>query len=165
MRQTIYEGRILSLYIDDGKWEYVKHAPAVVILAIQDGKMLAVKQKRRAAGVDTIEAPAGLVDEGEDPIVAAARELGEEARLAADFTLLGRFYTSPGFTDELIHLYRADNLREGSGNRDEDEHDMEVIWIEPQCLLDGVQDGSIHTSGPTVSAALHAILELGKQQG
>ncbi len=158
-RETIYKGHILNLVKEDGKWEIVEHAPAVGILAVQDGKMMCVRQLRRAAGVHTLEVPAGLIDAGETPIQAAAREFAEEARLAGDLTLLTSFYASPGFTDELIHLFRATNLRPAYGERDEDEAGIELVWIEPEKFLEGVKTGTIHTSGPAVVAALYAMLE------
>lgn len=159
-RETIYEGRILNLVKEDGKWEIVEHAPAVGILAVQDGKMMCVRQLRRAVGVHTLEVPAGLIDGDETPIQAAAREFAEEARLAGDLTPISSFYASPGFTDELIHLFHATNLRPAHGERDEDEVGIELVWIEPEKFLAGVKNGEIHTSGPAMVAAMYALLEI-----
>jgi ADP-ribose pyrophosphatase len=154
--ESVYQGKIVNLVLEDGKWEIVKHAPAVAILAMKDGRMLTVRQSRRAAGLETLEAPAGLLDEGEDPVEAASRELREECHLDGDMTRLTGFYSSPGFTDEYIHLFRAENLRPGHGERDEDEDGMEVVWIEPSRLLAEVASGRLQTSGPTIVAALLA---------
>jgi ADP-ribose pyrophosphatase len=158
-RETIFKGHILNLVLEDAKWEIIEHKPAVGILAVQDGKMMCVRQLRRAAGVTTLEVPAGLIDAGETPIQAAAREFAEEARLAGDLELLSGFYSSPGFTDELIHLFKATNLRPAYGERDEDEAGIELVWIEPEKFLEGLKTGAIHSSGPAVVAALYAVLE------
>jgi len=158
-RRSIYQGRIVNLVLEDEKWEIIEHEPAVGILAVQDGKMMCVRQLRRAAGVHTLEVPAGIIDAGETAIQAAAREFAEEARLAGDLTLLSSFYASPGFTNEVIHLFRATNLRPAFGERDEDEDGIELVWIEPETFLEGVKTGAIHSSGPGVVAALYAVLE------
>lgn len=158
--QTIYEGRIVRLEVEDGKWEYVRHADAVAVLALREGKMLCVRQTRRTIGVQTVEAPAGLIDPGETPAEAARRELREEAGLDGDMTLLTRFYTSPGYCDEEIYLYRADNLFDGSGEQDEDE-DIEVLWLDPRELLSDLREGRLVGSASTVTAALYALAELG----
>lgn len=159
-RETIYKGRIVNLVLEDAKWEIVEHQPAVGILAVQDGRMMCVRQLRRAAGVHTLEVPAGIIDAGESPIQAAAREFAEEARLAGDLELISSFYASPGFTDELIYLFRATNLRTAHGERDEDEDGIELVWIEPERFLEGVKTRTIHSSGPAVVAAMHALLDL-----
>lgn len=155
-KETVYQGRILTLEVEDGMWELVRHAPAVVVLALRDGKMLLVGQERRAIGARTLEAPAGLREPGETPERAARRELGEEASLDGDFSLVSRFYSSPGFCDEELHLFLVENLRAGVGERDEDEQDMTITWMEPQVFLSAVREGRVLTSAPTVAAALHA---------
>lgn len=154
--ETIYRGKIVSLEIHQGKWEIVRHAPAVVVLALRDGKMLCVRQRRRAVGATTLEAPAGLIDQDETPEQAANRELAEEAGLNGDLTLLTRFYSSPGFCDELLHVFHAENLREGQGTPDEDE-DLTVEWHDPREVLRALRDGTELGSAATVTAALFAV--------
>lgn len=160
-RDVVYKGKIVNLVLEDGKWEIIQHAPAVGVIVIQDGKMLFVRQLRRAIGAHTLEIPAGLIDAGEEPIEAAHRELAEEARLDGDLELVTRFYSSPGFCDELLYLFRAQNLRPAYGERDEDEDGIELVWMEPQAFLNGLRDGSIDSSGPGAAAAFFALLELG----
>jgi hypothetical protein len=58
-RQTIYKGRVLNLYLDNNHWEIAEHKPAVAILAVQDGKMLLVRQYRAPLETETLEIPAG----------------------------------------------------------------------------------------------------------
>jgi ADP-ribose pyrophosphatase len=103
----------------------------VAILALDDqDRVLMVRQWRVAAGQALLEIPAGTLDVGddesiEDPDLAARRELEEETGMrAGSWRLLARFYTAPGFTSELMHLYLATDLRLADGHRlgpDEDE--------------------------------------------
>ena len=162
--KTIYDGHIVKLELEEGKWEIVRHADAVAILLLSDkGEMKLVRQHRRAIGADTLEAPAGLIDEGEAPEQAARRELQEEVGLDADMTLLTRFYTSPGFCDEQLYVFEANNPRESRLPLDEDEK-IEEVWMAPQALLGGLRDGTIESSSPTVVAALYALQRLAGRQ-
>lgn len=158
---VIYDGHIVRLELQGGKWEIVRHADAVSVLALDDqGRMLCVQQPRRAIGRSTLEAPAGLIDPGETPEQAARRELQEEAGLDADVALLTRYYSSPGFCDEEIYLFRASNLRESRLPQDDDE-EIEVRWLAPAEVLAGLKGGTLTGSATTVTAALFALQELG----
>ncbi len=155
--ETIYSGRIVSLDVQEGQWEIVRHAPAVSILLLNAaGELLCVRQLRRAIDAYTVEVPAGLIDEGETPEAAARRELQEEAGLDADMTLLTRFYSSPGFCDEELFVFRGENPRESRLPMDDDEA-IEVLWLKPEALLRGLRDGSLKGSAATVTAALLAL--------
>jgi ADP-ribose pyrophosphatase len=155
-RKTIYAGRVVTLEIENDKWEIIKHKAAVAILALEDGKMLMVKQYRPAIEAFTLEIPAGLIEDGEDVLTAAAREFAEECSLGGDLSVLTRFYSSPGFTDELLHLVHATNLHEAFGTPDEDE-DITLEWIDPQDLISGALEGNIRTSSPGIAAAFYAL--------
>lgn len=156
--KVIYDGHVVKLEMLQGKWEVVRHADAVAILALNDhGEMLLVRQFRPAVGVKTLEAPAGLMDAGETPEQAARRELQEEAGLDGEMELLTRFYASPGFCDEHLFVFRARNLRESKLPHDEDEEGIEVIWMTPQAVLDGLRDGSLVGSASTLAAALFGV--------
>lgn len=158
--RTIYDGHILKLELLEDKWEVIRHADAVAVLALNDaGEMLLVRQFRRAVDAHTLEAPAGLIDAGESPEAAARRELQEEAGLDGEVKLLTRFYASPGFCDELLYVFQATGLRESKLPHDEDE-DIEVVWMAPAKVLDGMREGRIVGSASTLAAALYGLQSL-----
>ncbi len=126
-----YRGRILNLRIDkvtlpDGKVssrEVIEHAPAVAVIPEKaDGSVLLVEQYRYAVNRSLLEIPAGIVEDGEDPLEAAHRELMEEVGYdAASLVEVGRFFTSPGFSNEVIVLYHATDLCPARLESDDDE--------------------------------------------
>lgn len=131
-KEQIYSGKIIDLYVEDvelpnkktGKREIVKHPGAVAVLAVTDeGKILMVEQFRKPLEKTIIEIPAGKLEKGESPIECAKRELLEETGYSCkEMESIGSFYTSPGFADELIHLFFTDSLiKEGAQKTDEDE--------------------------------------------
>ena len=120
--QEIYTGRVVTLWLKylpqpDGSTrlrEIVEHAPGAAVVAVDaDGQVLLVRQPRPAVGTRLLELPAGLVDPGEEPIDTARRELQEETGFTAGhLELLAQFYTSPGFSTELLHIFVAAGLEE-----------------------------------------------------
>ncbi len=130
--ETAYEGRIATVYKrrfrhEDGEEverEVIGH-PGAVAVVVHDGEQLyLVRQPREAIGVpDLLELPAGKLDEaGESPLEAAKRELAEEIGKAADeWELVQSFHTSPGFTDEVVHIYLATGLSDASAEVEENE--------------------------------------------
>lgn len=128
---VIYRGKLLNLRRDkvrlpDGRLTYreiVEHSGAVGIIPLTaEDEVILVQQYRAPAGKLLWEVPAGKLEEGEDPLDCAARELEEETGYrAAKFTPLAGFYTSPGFADEYLHLYLAEELEFVGENSDEDE--------------------------------------------
>jgi ADP-ribose pyrophosphatase len=136
----IFQGKIISLQVDDVRLpngetatrEIVKHPGAVAVLAVYEGKMVVVEQYRKPLEKSQVEIPAGKLDPGENPLEAAHRELQEETGFTCgSIRLVSSFYTSPGFADELIHLYYADELTAGEGRPDDDEFlECETITLE-----------------------------------
>lgn len=131
-RDVIFEGKIISLYVDEvrlpnGKTstrEIIKHPGAVAVIAITDeDKMLMVEQYRKPLERTLTEIPAGKMEKGESPEVTAKRELEEETGYrCTSLSHLASFYTAPGFSDELIHIFRAEGLEKGTQlTTDEDE--------------------------------------------
>lgn len=149
--KPIFEGKIITLQVDtvrlpDGKTatrEVVRHPGAVAVLALHDGKMLVVDQFRQPMGRCEVEIPAGKLEHGEDPMEAARRELEEETGYrCGDIKLLQSFYTSPGFADEIIHLYVTQDLEIGEMSPDEDEFlELSEITLEEAYLY--IKEGRI----------------------
>jgi ADP-ribose pyrophosphatase len=131
--KTLFEGRVIDLLFQEvllpnGKTstrEIIKHPGAVAVIPITDeGKIVMVEQYRKALERSIVEIPAGKLEEGEEPAATARRELEEETGYGCDtLTHLISFYTSPGFADEIVHLYIAEGLRkiEDKLQLDEDE--------------------------------------------
>ncbi|MEB2302299.1 NUDIX hydrolase [Lysinibacillus xylanilyticus] len=136
----IYDGKIVKLQVDDvtlpngnvAKREIIKHPGAVAVIAVTDeGKLVLVEQYRKALERSIVEIPAGKLEPGEEPIVTARRELEEETGYGAQsLTYLQAFATSPGFADEIIHLFVAKDLYtiENKANLDEDEF-VELVEV------------------------------------
>ncbi|MGG6309684.1 NUDIX hydrolase [Paenibacillus macerans] len=149
--EPIFTGKVISLQIDtvelpDGTTatrEIVKHPGAVAVLAVHEGRLLLVDQYRQAMGRRELEIPAGKLEKGEDPQEAAGRELQEETGYrCGKLTHLHSFYTSPGFADEVIHLYLAEQLTAGEMALDEDEF-IEVHEATPEEALAHIAEGRI----------------------
>lgn len=158
-RKEIFAGHVLTLAILDGKWEVVEHPDAVAILVTRGSEVLGVRQFRPAVDRSCWELPAGLIDPGESPEEAAARELAEETQLAGELNLITRFYPSPGFSDELIYLFEATDTRAAHGIPDETE-ELTVEWRDPQEVWRQIADGSEATSAPTVVGLQHLLAQL-----
>ena len=156
MSETLYEGKIITVKLLEGRWEVVEHAPAVAILAERDGLVLGVRQRRPAIDRETWELPAGLIDPGEEPHEAAARELAEETGLGGMLELVSQFYASPGFSDEKLYLFRATDLHPVHAEPDPGE-DLVVEWLDPQAAWAAIARGDLHASAVTALGIRHAI--------
>ncbi len=120
VRTPVYQGKVVDLGIEtahlpDGRsfpLEIVRHPGGAATVAVdRDGRVWLLRQYRHAAGGWLWEIPAGKIDPGEAPEATARRELAEEAGVAADrWISLGSIHTTPGFCDEVIHLYLAREL-------------------------------------------------------
>lgn len=152
--QSIYKGKIISLQIDDvvlpndkeAKREIVKHPGAVAVIALtKENKLVMVEQYRKALERSIIEIPAGKLEPGEEPATTARRELEEETGYGChELTFLQSFYTSPGFADEIIHIYVARDLYviEQKAALDEDEF-VELLEVSLEEALQLVQQQKI----------------------
>jgi ADP-ribose pyrophosphatase len=141
--REVFRGRVVRLVLR-GKYEIVEHAGGAAVVALDgDGNVLLVRQARPAVGAALLELPAGLVDAGEQPIDCARRELEEETGYTCDhLEPLARFYSSPGFCTELLHVFAASGLRECATTPDEEE-ELELVRMPLEQAIDLVLNGEI----------------------
>ena len=153
-RQLKYQGNILKIYEDtvlanghEAHWDYIHHDGAAAVLPVtSEGKILMVRQYRNALNRYTLEIPAGKLDHGpdEDPAECAKRELSEETGYDAEhWQQLISIATTPGFSDEIIHLYKAWGLQKFAQHTDEDEF-IGVQAFTPAELRRMVADGELY---------------------
>ncbi len=159
-----FDGKLIKVTYDvaevNGKeaWREVVHHPgASAVVAIdEENRIIMEKQFRYALNDYLLEIPAGKLDAGEDPLVCAKRELEEETGIvASEWISLGTIATSPGFCNEVIHLYVAKGLSKGEIHWDEDEY-VEVERYTFDELLQRINDETIKDS-KSLSALLLAM--------
>ena len=160
--RRIYEGRVLSLDVDDVEEhcgiravrEVVRHRGSVAALAVRDdGHVVLVKQYRYPVDEDLWELPAGRLDPGETPAEGARRELEEEAGVsAAELEPIALYYTTPGFCDEAMHLFRATKLTRVAARPEPDER-IEAAWYSLEEARAMIERGEVR-EGKTLVALL-----------
>lgn len=143
----IFQGKIIRVTLDDvllpngkkNRRELVKHPGAAAILALtSEGKIVMVRQFRKPLERTLVEIPAGKLEEGEQPEESIVRELEEETGYRAEkVEYVTSFYTSPGFADEIIHLYFCQSLHRGTVQTDDDEfvECLEVTFEEAEAMI------------------------------
>jgi len=151
-RKEIYRGRVVTLNLEtvtlpNGatiELEVIRHHGAAAAVPLtDDGNVLLIRQYRHAAGGYIYEIPAGKIDPGEDPLACAAREVEEEiGRRAASLVPMLSFYTTPGFTDEVIYLFLATGLTPGTQSLDHDEV-LDVVEMPLEQAMRRIADGTI----------------------
>ena len=151
-REIVFNGRLVQVRVDrvvepaghTATREIVVHPGAVAIVARPSPEeVILVRQYRHAAGRELLEIPAGGLHDGEDPLQAAVRELEEETGYrAGSMVERARFWTTPGFTTELMFLYEASDLVRTQINPDEDEV-IEVDIVRSDDALRMIEEGRI----------------------
>ena len=167
-RRRIYTGRVVHLDVDSvqypdgstGEMEMLRHPGAAAVIPFAsdpkgaDPTVLLIRQYRYATGGPLLEIPAGRLDAGEAPEQCARRELKEEVGVTAGrLERLTTIWTTPGFTDERIHLFWAADLAAGAHAREPDEF-IEVVPKPLSDVLAMVRSGEI-CDGKTVVAILY----------
>jgi ADP-ribose pyrophosphatase len=166
--RRVYAGRVVSLDVDTvrfpdgstGEMELFRHSGAAAVIpvlrAAADPEILLLQQYRYATGGEIWEIPAGRLDHGEAPESCARRELLEETGASAErFERLTTIYTTPGFCDEVIHLFAAHGVRvdEGAVRREQDEF-MRVVPHPLSRVLGMIARGEI-VDAKTICAVLY----------
>lgn len=162
--EKVFSGTLLHVYKDrvvlpNGKTsvrEWVDHPGASAVLPVfESGEIQLIKQFRYPLRENFLEVPAGKIDSGEDPLVAAKRELVEESGVEGrHWTLLGDFHPSIGYTNEVIYLYVTWGLERYENSVDDDEF-VTPVKMQFQEAIDAVFSGSI-TDGKTIANILKA---------
>lgn len=171
-RETAFHGKVWDIVRDRVRLpgaefarEYMSHSGAVAVIARDDaGRVLLINQYRQPIQTRDWEIPAGLLDvPGEDPLDAAKRELAEEADLEAEhWELLLSFHTTPGGSDEVIHLFEARGLRERDAfDRTDEEAEIVRRWVPLDEVVDAILDGRVH-NGTMIEAVLAATVRDGR---
>jgi ADP-ribose pyrophosphatase len=152
MVKTIFKGKVVTLNLEtvtlpNGatvELEVVRHPGAAAIVPMKDERtVILIRQFRLAAGGFIYEIPAGKLHPGEDPRLCAERELEEEIGYrAGTIEKLETFFTAPGFTDEVMHLFKATNLIKTAQKLDHDEV-LEVIESPIEKAISWIRDGTI----------------------
>jgi ADP-ribose pyrophosphatase len=174
--KVAYKGSVFSVFSDKVKEpsglvhtrDVIRHNGSVVILAVDDSKnkkdpdIILERQYRHATGQVLIELPAGRVEPGEAPLAAAKREMIEETGYRAKrWTLLTKYFASPGFLGEWMQIYLARDIREGTATPEPDEN-IEVFRMPLSEALALVVANKIH-DGKTIVGLL--LYDAGRRAG
>ena len=161
--KTIFKGEIVGLFLDKVRLpnekiatrEKVTHPGAVGIIPVdKKGRIMLVKQFRYPIGTITMEIPAGKLDKDELPLDCAIRELEEEiGAFAPTMIHLSTFYTTPGFCNEILHLYLAKDFTRKNNNLDDDEF-LEIIELDLKESLTLIENGRIRDSKTIIGILL-----------
>jgi len=158
--ETLFSGKIIRVTLDKAKLsngkivnrECAYHAGGVAVLPVdKDGFCYLVRQYRYPCEKTVLEVPAGKIDPNEEPLVCGKRELSEETGFTSDqFVFCGNYYSSPGFTNELLHVYVALDVQPGETHPDEDEF-VNVEKYRFEDLLQMVDDGKIEDAKTAIA--------------
>lgn len=149
--KQLYKGKVVQLRLDtvslpDGRTktrEILVHPGAAAIVPLMNEKLLLVEQYRAAVGRKTLEIPAGTLEEGESPEECAKRELIEETGFqASKWDTLTAYYPSPGYSSEIIHIFKASGLKSVS----DAEAELPIQYMELKEVQAKIKTGEIMDS-------------------
>lgn len=172
-----YDGKVFSIFtekvIEPGTTEprtrdVIHHNGSIVVLAVDESKnpkdpeIILIRQYRHAVGQFLLELPAGRIEPKEAPLAAAKREMIEETGFRAKrWTMLTKYFASPGFLGESMQIYLARDLREGTANPEEDEH-IEIVRTPLSQALALIAAKKIHDGKTLIGVSLYAA---GRREG
>ncbi|PKL82724.1 MAG: NUDIX hydrolase [Ignavibacteriae bacterium HGW-Ignavibacteriae-3] len=153
-RETIFHGKVFDVNVDEIEYNgtgnkasrqvAIHPGGAVVLPVTNDGKIVFVTQYRYPHNEVLLELPAGKLEKGEDPFLCASRELTEETGYTSDkITKLGKIYTTPGFCNEILYIYLAEDIIPGIHAREEGEEGMEIVELTADEVDDKIRSGKI----------------------
>jgi len=167
--KLVYKGKVFNLFSDTleepnghrHQKDVIRHPGSVVMLAVDDRTnpadpdIILERQYRHAVGKYLIELPAGSRNPDEPPLAAAKRELIEETGFRAKkWTMLIRYFASPGFLGEWMQIYLARDLREGIATPELDEQ-IEIIRMPLSKIMQMIADGKIHDGKTVIGLSLY----------
>ena len=151
--KILFEGKVFNLKVDEieynsgnkGIREIVVHPGGAVVIPVTDeGKLIMVTQFRYPFQTTLLEFPAGKLDIDENPLDCAVRELEEETGYkAAKVNELGKIYTAPGYCTETLHIFIAQELKQGDHKREEGEYGMEIYEFDIAEIEAKIKSGEI----------------------
>lgn len=166
-----YKGKVFSVYTDTviepgydhpNTRDVIRHNGSIVILAADESKdardpeIVLIRQYRHAAGQFLLELPAGRIEAGEAPLAAAKREMIEETGFRARrWTLLTKYFASPGFLGEWMQVYLARDIREGQAKPEDDEH-IEIVRMPLSQAMELVAANKIHDGKTLIGLSLYS---------
>ncbi|MBW2241232.1 MAG: NUDIX hydrolase [Deltaproteobacteria bacterium] len=169
LSRVVYQGRSFTMQVEEAhlpngrtvELDVLRHPGAAAVVPFEtDDIVLLIRQYRHCAGGMIWEVPAGKLD-GDTPEVCAAKELEEEAgRRPGRLEKLGSVWTTPGFTDEVIHLFAAFDLEKVPA-RPEDDEIIEVVPTPLERALEMIWSGELR-DGKSALALIHAARRLGR---
>ncbi len=166
-----YKGKVFSVFTDTviepgndkpNTRDVIRHNGSIVILAVDesnnpdDPDIILIRQYRHAAGQFLLELPAGRIEAGEAPLAAAKREMIEETGFGArHWTLLTKYFASPGFLGEWMQIYLARDLRAGQATPEDDEH-IEIVRTPLSQAMELAGANKIHDGKTLIGLSLYS---------